>query len=80
MRRAEVIESFQYQNDLYFLIDPDLDETGSAALNELAVSAGTLLIASDPIDNLIHCPRIVAMLREALSVCGAAQGLSLIHI
>lgn len=39
MRRAEVIESFQYQNDLYFLIDPDLDETGSAALNELAVSA-----------------------------------------
>lgn len=77
MRRAEVIESFQYQNDLYFLIDPDLDETGSAALNELAVSAGTLLIASDPIDNLIHCPRIVAMLREALSVCGAAQGLFL---
>ncbi|MSA70296.1 PucR family transcriptional regulator [Holdemania massiliensis] len=78
VRCVDVIESFQYQNDLYFLIDPQNWETKNhEALNKLAVKSGTLMILSDPLNSLIHCPAIVAMLQGALGVISKTNGLYL---
>lgn len=63
-RRVQVIESFQHQNDLYFLLDPqDWNEDRQEALNTLALQSETLMIVSDPIENLASCPIVVAMLQ-----------------
>ena len=75
-RCVQVIERFQYQNDLYFLIEPPENESyRQGALNTLALQSDTLMILSDQLDNLIHCPVIVAMLQGGLCVTGAVKGL-----
>ncbi len=75
-RCVQVIESFQYQNDLYFLVEPPENESfRQVALNMLALQSDTLMILSDPLDNLIYCPVVVSMLQGGLSVTGAAKGL-----
>ena len=78
VRCVDVIESFQHQNDLYFLIDPaSWEAKNHQALDKLAVKSGTLMILSDPLDSLIHCPVIVAMLQGGLSVISKTNGLYL---
>ena len=75
-RRVQVIESFQYQNDLYFLLDPqDWNEDRQEALNTLALQSETLMIVSDPIETLASCPVVVAMLQGGLTVTDALSGL-----
>lgn len=75
---APVVESFQYQNHLYFLLENQgCQKEVIQGLNHLAVKSKTLMFLSDPMDNILDSAVIVALLQAGLLLIDAAQGLFL---
>lgn len=71
-----MLESFRYQNDLYFLIDmKQIESKQIAKLNKIAKKNNTLMVLSDSFDCIIACSTIVTLLKSALPLIESNEGL-----